>query len=87
LENKNVELKLKEKEHQDSPVVTIKNWGDAMRNTITKMPSESIEIVSWFMSVEKLFDQLTFFKKSHLDKTRHHRLTVINTFQHSPKLL
>jgi len=57
LEKKKVELKLKEKEHRDSPAVTIKNWGDAMRNTITKMSSESIEVVSWFMSVQKLFDQ------------------------------
>jgi len=58
LEKKKVELKLKEKEHRNSPAVTIKNWSDAMRNTITKMPSESIETVRWFVSVEKLFDQL-----------------------------
>ena len=36
----------------------IKTWGDALRNTITKMPSESIDVVSWFVSIDKLFEQL-----------------------------
>ena len=37
----------------------IKTWGDALRNTITKMPSEGIDVVSWFVSIDKLFEQLT----------------------------
>jgi len=44
--------------YRESTAVKVKTWGDALRNVITKMPSESIEIVSWFLSVEKLFDQL-----------------------------
>ena len=32
--------------------------GDALRNTITKMPSEGIDVVSWFVSIDKLFEQL-----------------------------
>ena len=36
----------------------IKTWGDALRNTITKMPSEGIDVVSWFVSIDKLFEQL-----------------------------
>ena len=37
----------------------IKTWGDALRNTITKMPSEGIDLVSWFVSIDKLFEQLS----------------------------
>jgi len=51
-------LKKNEQLHRDSMAVKVKTWGDALRNILTKMPSESIEIVSWFVSVEKLFDQL-----------------------------
>ena len=36
----------------------IKTWGDALRNTITKMPCEGIDVVSWFVSIDKLFEQL-----------------------------
>ena len=36
----------------------IKIWGDALRNTITKMPSDGIDVVSWFVSIDKLFEQL-----------------------------
>jgi len=39
--------------------VKIKTWGDALRNTITKMPSEGIDVVLWFISIDKLFEQLT----------------------------
>jgi len=39
--------------------VKIKTWGDALRNTITKMPSEGIGVVSWFVIIDKLFEQLT----------------------------
>ena len=53
-----MELKRSEKSYRESPAVKIKNWGDALRNTITKMPSESVDVDSWFMSVEKLFEQL-----------------------------
>jgi len=34
-------------------------WGDALRNTISRMPNEPIEIVSWFISLDRLFDQLS----------------------------
>jgi len=47
-----------EQQYRETTAVKIKMWGDALRNTITRMPNESIEIVSWFVSVEKLFDQL-----------------------------
>ena len=53
-----MELKKSEKSYRESMPVKIKSWGDALRNVITKMPNESIEIVSWFISVEKIFDQL-----------------------------
>jgi len=39
--------------------VQIKTWGDALRNTIIKMPSEGTDVVSWFVSIDKLFEQLT----------------------------
>ena len=45
--------------NKESTVVKIKTWGDALRNTITKMPSEGINVVSWFVSIYKLFEQLS----------------------------
>jgi len=36
----------------------LKLWGDGLRNTISRMPTEPVEIVSWFIALEKLFDQL-----------------------------
>jgi len=47
-------LKRNEQFHRESMAVKVKTWGDALRNILTTMPSESIEIVSWFVSVEKL---------------------------------
>jgi len=44
--------------YKESTAVKIKTWGDALRNTITKMPSEGIDVVSWFVSIDKLFQQL-----------------------------
>ena len=45
--------------YKESNAVQIKTWGDdALRNTITKMPSEGIDVVSWFVSIDKLFEQL-----------------------------
>ena len=44
--------------YKESTAVQIKTWGDALRNTITKMPSEGIDVVSWFVSIDKLFEQL-----------------------------
>jgi len=44
--------------YKESTAMQIKTWGDAMRNTITKMPSEGIDVVSWFVSIDKLFEQL-----------------------------
>ena len=53
-----LELKKNEQKYRESTAVEVKTWGDALRNVICKMPNESIEVVSWFMSVEKLFDRL-----------------------------
>jgi len=44
--------------YKDSTAIKIKTWGNALRNTITKMPSEGIDVVSWFVSIDKLFEQL-----------------------------
>ena len=54
------EMKWREdRAYKESTAVQIKTWGDALRNTITKMPSEGIDVVSWFVSIDKLFEQLT----------------------------
>ena len=55
------ELKLKrsEKAHRDSTAVKIKTWGDALRNTISKMPNEGTDVVSWFVSAYRLIEQLS----------------------------
>ena len=50
--------KKNEQKYRESTSVKVKTWGDALRNLICKMPNKSIEVVSWFMSVEKLFDML-----------------------------
>jgi len=44
--------------YKESTAVKIKTWGNALKNTITKMPSEGIDVVSWFVSIDKLFEQL-----------------------------
>jgi len=49
----------KDRAYKESTAVKIKTWGDALRNTITKMPSEGIDVVSWFVSIDKLFEQLS----------------------------
>jgi len=54
-----MELKRSEKAYRDSTAVKIKTWGDALRNTISKTPSEGIDVVSWFVSVDKLFEQFS----------------------------
>ena len=48
----------RETEWKECPANKLKLWGDALRNTISRMPIESIDIVSWFQSLEKLFEQL-----------------------------
>jgi len=49
----------REMELKESPANKLKLWGDALRNAISHMPVESIDIVSWwFQSLEKLFEQL-----------------------------
>ena len=45
--------------YKNSTAVKIKTWGDALRNTISKRASEGIDVVSWFVSVDKLFEQLS----------------------------
>ena len=48
----------KEQSSKESTANKLKLWGDGLRNTISKMPTEPIEVVSWFMALEKLFNQL-----------------------------
>jgi len=55
-----MELKRSEKAYRDSTAVKIKTWADALRNTISKMPNESIDAVSWFVTVNKLFEQYCY---------------------------
>ena len=43
---------------KDSVAAKLKLWGDALRNTISKMPNEPIEVVSWFICLVRLFAQL-----------------------------
>jgi len=53
-----IELKMIEKKTSpESPAAKIKIWGDALMNTISRMPTEGIDAVTWFVSVEKLFEQ------------------------------
>ena len=54
-----LEWKKTEKASRETPAAKIKIWGDALRNTISRMPTEGIDAVSWFVSVEKLFEQLS----------------------------
>ena len=62
LKDKELELKgviaEKEEQHRESSAYKLKLWGDALRNTISKMPNESVETVSWFINLEHLCDQL-----------------------------
>jgi len=43
---------------KDNVATKIKNWGQAFRNAITNMPTEPTEVISWFISLERLFNQL-----------------------------
>jgi len=43
---------------KESVAMKLKTWGEAIRNTITKIPVEPIEMVKWSISLERLFDQL-----------------------------
>ena len=47
-----------EQKQKDSKVAKLKLWGDALRNSITNMPSEPIDVISWFICLERLFVQL-----------------------------
>ena len=48
-----LELKRNEHKYRESTAVKVKMWGDALRNVICRMPNESVEVVSVFVSVEK----------------------------------
>ena len=48
----------REQAHRDSMGAKLKLWGDAMRNAIPSMPEQPIEVVSWFISLERLYEQL-----------------------------
>ena len=62
LKERELELKRiaaeKEESYRNCTAAKLKLWGDALRNTVSRMPAEPIEIVSWFIALEKLFDQL-----------------------------
>ena len=47
-----------EEKHKESPAYKLKLWGYALRNTIGRMPNEPVEIVSWFISLDRLYVQL-----------------------------
>jgi len=47
-----------EERQRSSTVAKLKLWGDALRNTITRMPNEPIDMITWFICLERLFDQL-----------------------------
>jgi len=49
----------KEERCKERPAVQLKLWGDALRNTISRMPNEPIEIVSLFISLDRLFEKLS----------------------------
>ena len=48
----------RDQKSKESIASQLKLWGDGLRNTISKMPTEPIEIVFWFIALEKLFAQL-----------------------------
>jgi len=48
----------REQSAKESMASRLKFWGDGLRNTISRMPMVPVEIVSWFIALEKLFDQL-----------------------------
>jgi len=50
--------KEREMEWKESRANKLKLWGDALRNAISRMPVEPVDIVSWFQYLEKLFEQL-----------------------------
>ena len=52
---------MERRRYKESTAVQIKTWGDALRNTITKMPSEGIDVVSWFVSIDKLIERHTWY--------------------------
>jgi len=62
LREKELELKRvvaeNEEKHKESPAYQLKLWGDALHNTIGRMPNESVEIMSWFISLDWLYVQL-----------------------------
>jgi len=47
-----------QKEHNDNNAVKVKTWGDALKNAIVRMPNEPVEVIAWFINLERLFDQL-----------------------------
>ena len=56
LKEKELELRRitaeREEKYKERPAVKLKLWDDALRNTISRMPNEPIEIVSWFISLD-----------------------------------
>ena len=54
-----LEWKKTEKASRETPAAKIKIWRDALRNTISRIPTEVIDAVGWFVIVEKLFEQLS----------------------------
>jgi len=42
----------REAAEKDNVAMKIKNWGQALRNAITNMPTEPVEVISWFIFVQ-----------------------------------
>jgi hypothetical protein len=47
-----------EKERDDAQVAQIKRYGDALRNSITKLGVEPIELIAFFDNLERQFKEL-----------------------------
>jgi len=48
----------REAAQKDNVAMKIKIWGEALRIAITNMPTEPVEFISWFISLERFFTQL-----------------------------
>jgi hypothetical protein len=64
-EDTEAELRLKriEIERQNCDDMKVKRFGDALRGCVAKMPSDVIDILPWFQSVEKMFSDFKIDEK------------------------
>ena len=62
LQHKQIKL-IEEKEHlerskEDAKVAQLKRYGDALRNSVSKLGNEPLEIIVFFENIEKQFKEL-----------------------------